>query len=45
MYSSYGIEFDWKGEWSFDNEYARNVITFAVGNSLSFHSDNRNIAF
>ena len=45
MYSSCGIEFDWKGKWSFDNDYARNIITFVVDNSSSFHSDNRNITF
>ena len=28
VYSSYGIAFDGKGEWSFDNDYARNVIIF-----------------
>ena len=33
MYSSYGIVFDGKGEWSFRNDYARNVIIFGFNNS------------
>ena len=42
MYGSYGITFDSAGSWSFNNETARNVIIFGVGNSSSPHSDNRN---
>ena len=32
--------FDGKGEWSFGNDYARNVIMFGVDNSSSSHADN-----
>ena len=39
MYSGCGIEFDGKGEWSFGNDLARNVI-FWADNSLSAHTDN-----
>ena len=38
--SEYGIAFDRKGEWSFDKEYARNVIIFGVDNSSSSPTDN-----
>ena len=41
MYSGCGITFDSAGSWSFDNDLARNVITFGVNNSLSSRSDNR----
>ena len=41
VYSGYGITFDSAGSWSFDNEFARNVIIFGADNSLSSHSDNR----
>ena len=41
VYSGYGITFDSGGSWSFDNGFARNVITFGVDNSSSSHSDNR----
>ena len=40
MYSGYGITFDGKGEWSFDNDTARNAVIFGVDNSSSYHSDN-----
>ena len=40
VYSGYGVAFDGKGEWSFDNGTARNVIIFGFDNSLSFHSEN-----
>ena len=40
MYSGYETAFDGKSEWSFDNDYARNVIIFGVDNSLSSHADN-----
>ena len=35
------MPFDSGGSWSFDNDFARNVIIFAVDNSSSSHSDNR----
>ena len=41
VYSGFGIVFDGKIEWSFDNGTGRNVIIFGVHNSSSFHSDNR----
>ena len=34
MYSGYGIEFDGKGEWSYGNDLARNVIIFRVDNTF-----------
>ena len=41
VYGRYGITFNSAGVWSFDNDTARNVIIFAVDNSSSSHSDNR----
>ena len=38
--SGYEIAFDGKGEWNFDNDFARNVITFGGDNSSSSHADN-----
>ena len=40
MYSGHRIAFDGKGEWSFDNGHARNVIILEVDDSLSSHADN-----
>ena len=40
-YSGYGIGFDRKGEFSFDNEFGRNVIIFGVDMSSSVHGDNK----
>ena len=39
--SAYAIRFDSTGSWSFDKDFARNVIIFDADNSLSSHSDNR----
>ena len=39
-YSGQGIAFDGKGEWSFGNDPARNIIIFGVHNSSSSHTDN-----
>ena len=36
----YEIKFDTAGSCSFDNKFARNVISFSVDNSLSSHADN-----
>ena len=33
LYSGYGIAFDGKGEWSFGNDSARNIIIFGVDSS------------
>ena len=41
VYSRYGITFDSAGSWSFDNDFARNVIIFGADVSSSFHSENR----
>ena len=41
MYSGYGIAFDGKSSWSFDNEFARNVANFGVDDNLSSHNDNQ----
>ena len=40
MYSGYGVAFDDAGSWSFSNDIARNVLTFGVDNSSTFHTDN-----
>ena len=40
VYSAYGIAFDGKVEWSFVNDYARNVTIFGVESSPSSHADN-----
>ena len=40
VYSSYRIECDGKGEWSFGKKYAKNVIIFGIDNSPSSHIDN-----
>ena len=40
VYSEYRNTFDSAGSWSFDNDFARNVIIFGVDNSSSSHSDN-----
>ena len=39
MYSGYRIVFDGKGEWSFDNGTAKNVIIFGIYSSSLSHSD------
>ena len=41
MYSGYGITFESKVPWSFDNDIARNVIVFNVDNSSSSQADSR----
>ena len=40
LYSGYGIVFGGKGEWSFNNYTAKNIITLGVGNSSSCHTHN-----
>ena len=30
IYEGWGIAFDGEGSWSFDNEFARNVVIFGV---------------
>ena len=39
-YSGYGMPFDWKGEWSFGNNFAKNIIILGVDNSSLSHTDN-----
>ena len=39
-YNDQGIAFDGEGSWSFDNDYARNIVIFGVDNSSSSHTDN-----
>ena len=39
-YNGQEIAFDGKGYQSFDNDYAKNVVTFLVDNSSSSHTDN-----
>ena len=41
IYSGYGITFGSAGSWSFEDNFARNVIIFGADNSSSPHSDNR----
>ena len=41
VYSGYQIAFDGKGSWSFDNDFARNVVILSVDNSWLFHTDNQ----
>ena len=41
VYSGYVITVDSAGSWSFDNDFATNVIIFATDNSSSCPSDNR----
>ena len=41
VYSGYGITFDSAGSWSFDNDFARNVIIFGADNCSSSYSHNR----
>ena len=45
MYSGYGTAFDGAGLWSFGYDFARNVVTYAVDNSLLSHSDNLKSVF
>ena len=45
VYSGYVIKVDSAGSWSFDNDFARNIIIFGVDNSSSSHSDNRKTIF
>ena len=44
-YNDQEIEFDGEGSWSFDNDFARNVVIFGVNNSSSYHTDNQNNNF
>ena len=39
-YNGRGIAFDGEGSWSFDDDFARNVVIFGVDNSSSYHTDN-----
>ena len=41
VYSGYGMTLDRAGSWSFDDDFARNIIIFGVDNNSSSHSDNR----
>ena len=45
VYSCCGLAFDGKGEWSFGNDYARNVLIFGVDNSPSSRSENHKNKF
>ena len=45
MYNGQGIAFVGKGYWNFDNDNARNIIVFGVGNSSSSHIDNAKNSF
>ena len=40
-YSGYRITFDSAVSWSFDNDFARNVVIFVVDNSSLSHSGNQ----
>ena len=39
-YNGRGIAFDGEGSWSFDNDFARDVITFGAADTSSLHTDN-----
>ena len=41
VYSRYGIRFDSGGPWSFDNDFAWNVVILGVDNSSSSHSEDQ----
>ena len=41
IYRGYGITFGSADSWSFEDNFARNVIIFGADNSSSPHSDNR----
>ena len=45
LYSGYGTALNGKGEWSFGNDYARNVVIFGVDISSSSHTDNQKNEF
>ena len=40
VYTGYGIPFDGKGSWSFNDEFVRKVVIFGVDNSSSSHTKN-----
>ena len=40
VYSGYGMAFDRKDSWSFNDDTARNVIIFGVDNSSLSHTGN-----
>ena len=40
VYGGYGIAFDGKVEWNFDNDSDRNALIFGVNNSYLSHNDN-----
>ena len=42
MYSGYGTIFGSAGSWSFDNEIARNLVSFGVDKSSLSHADKLN---
>ena len=41
-YNGWGIAVDAEGSWSFGNNFARNAVIFAVDNSSSWHTYNKN---
>ena len=41
VYSGYEITFHSAGSWSFDDDFARNIVIFGADNSSSSHCDNR----
>ena len=40
VYIGYGIAFDGKGSWRFNNDSGRNVKIFGFDNNLSSHANN-----
>ena len=40
VYSGYGTAFDSAGSWSFDNDFARNVVILGIDISVDFGLDN-----
>ena len=41
IYNGQGKAFDGESSWSFDNDFAKNVVIFGVDNSSSSHTYNR----
>ena len=41
IYNDWEIAFDGECYWSFDNDHAKNAVTFGPDKSLLYHTDNR----
>ena len=45
LYSGYGIALDGKDEWSLEDDYGSNVVTFGTDTSSWFHIDDHKNRF